>query len=869
MNAFRRFVFFILLVHTCLHPARAATFIVDDIGDSGPGSLRQAILDSNQLAGTNTIIFTFSGPHQITQYTGEFLVTNNVNIVGIGDNDLLLYSFKEQSRLFHTVNANVTLTGMTIANGSNYLGGGILQEGGSLTLSNCTIMANAAINGGGIAQTNGTLRLTDCTVSSNSVVGNGMGIYVQGAGASTVLRHSTLAGNTGTGFSSAGGGIAHGGSSMILDSCTFYGNGSTAGDGGGVLNTAADARITNCTFYGNHSFFGGGVASEGGTVTIRNSIIAGNTSFINSASTSPDCHGTIISGGFNLIGNRTNSTGWISSDQLGTGANPINPMLGPLKSNGGLTWTAEPLLGSPAIDKGHSSGATNDQRGYIRPFDKSNVPNAAGGDGADIGAFETGTRTNLVTNVNSSGAGSLRQAILDAGIEDITTINFQPGIVGNTIGFGGQMILDRDIIINGPGALVMSITPDYGQRVFQVDSHKTVIYGLTFRDGLVFGEDAASGAAGGNERGGAILNSGDLSLFDCVISNNIVQGGAGGDMNGGFAGNGGIGRGGGIANFGTLALTRCTLATNSALGGLGGLSDNPDNDGYGGDALGGGLYSEGSVHLTNCTVYANRAIGGSSPVGNGNTTGGGICNYANNPLDLATCTVANNIAFSGSGGGIYDAGSSGVYRNSTIALNQSGSGGGLHASGCNIGNCIIAANNNGGTGPDIQGGFNSSDYNLIQAGNGWFTTGGSITYTIVGLNPLLGPLQNNGGPTLTMALLPGSPAIDHGTNFGITLDQCGRARPFDLPEIANVLGGDGTDIGAFELVIPLLHIARSGNNALLSWSTNDTGFQLQASTNVSSGVFWSDVPGMPSISGTQFLVIDPLILKRFYRLRGQ
>jgi hypothetical protein len=404
------------------------------------------------------------------------------------------------------------------------------------------------------------------------------------------------------------------------------------------------------------------------------------------------------------------------------------------------------------------SGATNDQRGYIRPFDKANVPNAAGGDGADIGAFETGTRTNLVTNVNSSGAGSLRQAILDAGIEDITTINFQPGIVGNTIGFGGQMILDRDIIINGPGASLMSITPDFGQRVFQVDSHKTVIYGLTFRDCLVFGEDASSGADGGNERGGAILNSGDLSLFDCAISNNIVQGGAGGDMNGGFAGNGGIGRGGGIANFGTLALTRCTLATNSALGGLGGLSDNPDNDGYGGDSLGGGLYSEGSVHLTNCTVYANRAIGGSSPVGSGTATGGGICNYANNPLDLSTCTVAANIAFSGSGGGIYDAGSSGVYRNSTIALNQSGSGGGLHASGCNIGNCIIAANNNGGTGPDIQGGFNSSDYNLIQAGNGWFTTGGSITYTIVGLNPLLGPLQNNGGPTLTMALLPGSPA---------------------------------------------------------------------------------------------------------------
>src|SRR6185369_6103828 len=110
---------------------------------------------------------------------------------------------------------------------------------------------------------------------------------------------------------------------------------------------------------------------------------------------------------------------------------------------------------------------------------------------------------------------------------------------------------------------------------------------------------------------------------------------------------------------------------------------------------------------------------------------------------------------------------------------------------------------------------------------------GPETHTIFGLDPLLGPLQNNGGPTPTMALLPGSPAIDHGTNFGVLPDQRGRARPFDLTGIPNVPGGDGTDIGAFELIPPFLKIGRSGPNALLSWSTNDPAYLLEATTNLS------------------------------------
>jgi hypothetical protein len=120
-----------------------------------------------------------------------------------------------------------------------------------------------------------------------------------------------------------------------------------------------------------------------------------------------------------------------------------------------------------------------------------------------------------------------------------------------------------------------------------------------------------------------------------------------------------------------------------------------------------------------------------------------------------------------------------------------------------------------------------------------------------------------------MALLPGSPAIDQGTNFGISTDQRGRLRPFDLPEVASAVGGNGTDIGAFELSNPFLLITRSGTNVVISWGTNDPAFQLQAAANLGLSALWSNVTVTPTISSDQFIVLDPLQSKRFYRLRSR
>jgi len=92
----------------------------------------------------------------------------------------------------------------------------------------------------------------------------------------------------------------------------------------------------------------------------------------------------------------------------------------------------------------------------------------------------------------------------------------------------------------------------------------------------------------------------------------------------------------------------------------------------------------------------------------------------------------------------------------------------------------------------------SSSYNLIGIGGSGGLVNG-VNHNIVGAaHPGLGPLQDNGGPTQTHALLPSSPAIDKGSSFGSTTDQRGLPRPYDNPRIPNAEGGDGSDIGAFE-----------------------------------------------------------------------
>jgi len=169
------------------------------------------------------------------------------------------------------------------------------------------------------------------------------------------------------------------------------------------------------------------------------------------------------------------------------------------------------------------------------------------------------------------------------------------------------------------------------------------------------------------------------------------------------------------------------------------------------------------------------------------------------------------------GGGVIPGGPTRIFNN-TIANNSAATSGGVrNASGFDVTskNSIIAKNTASTADPDFSGDLTSQSFNLIGNNSGAIIMPAQFSDQIgtpgSSIDPLLGPLQNNGGPTPTLALLSGSTAIDQGgsavdpiTGNPIITDQRGFTRPFDNPGIANATGGDGSDIGAFEAQVTLL-----------------------------------------------------------------
>jgi hypothetical protein len=287
--------------------------------------------------------------------------------------------------------------------------------------------------------------------------------------------------------------------------------------------------------------------------------------------------------------------------------------------------------------------------------------------------------------------------------------------------------------------------------------------------------------AGGAANGGAVWNSGILELSDSTFLSNSVSGGPGGTgsrgmsgglgttLPGGPGGAGGPGNGGGLFNAGVATLVNCSLIGNIGMGGDGGAGgeggDNLDpnggaggnggDGGQGGSACGAIYDTSGLLHLTNCTLAFN---GASSQGGAGGIPGGPRWGWPGSP------------------------GPPGV------------TAGGINSIGCLLVNTLLATNSVNCYGWVADGG-----HNLSSDGTCAFTNAGSPN----NVDPKLGPLANNGGPTLTMALLPGSPAIDAGnTSLAPATDQRGFPRPAGL----------AADIGAFEYgsVMPTLAVSRSG-----------------------------------------------------------
>ena len=342
------------------------------IGTGNGCTLREAINAANADAGAETITFdptVFASQKTISLPAALAAINSDVTIQGPGANLLTVKNTaaaSATSRVF-LINSGVTVTisGLTISGGNvttGNLGGGIYNTGAVLNVNNSTISGNSAGFGGGI-YTVGALNINNSTISGNTAsTGLGGGIYVS-AGATTIIN-STISGNNST---SSGGGIFLNSASVLLSNSTVTNNTANAGQGGGILALSG--------------------------LTARSSIIAGN---INLGAGAKDFFGTATSQGFNLIGTVIASSGFtnnVNNDQVGTSATPLDPKLDPLglQNNGGPTLTIATLCTSSAIDKGKSFGSVTDQRGGVRPFDLADsvYPNAAGGDGSDIGAYES------------------------------------------------------------------------------------------------------------------------------------------------------------------------------------------------------------------------------------------------------------------------------------------------------------------------------------------------------------------------------------------------------------------------------------------------------------------------------------------------
>ena len=253
-----------------------------------------------------------------------------------------------------------------------------------------------------------------------------------------------------------------------------------------------------------------------------------------------------------------------------------------------------------------------------------------------------------------------------------------------------------------------------------------------------------------------------VTLNDCVIKDNEAD------------------CGGGICNNGQLYMNRCTVSGNTAIFSGGGIAN---GQGLGGDIspdIPGPSY--GSMSLTNCTISGNRLLGGQPEGAEANaidgSSGAGIFNSGH--MELLNCTITNNSTDSDPdsvGGGFTNVQPvTAIFKNTIVASNTAGKPG--------TNNCY---NGPGGV-------ITSLGHNLDSENTCHFNQPSDLVNT----NPLLGPLQDNGGPTFTCALLEGSPAIDAGDNAGApATDQRGESRP----------NGAFCDIGAYELIktgVPIL-----------------------------------------------------------------
>ncbi len=655
----------------------AATIVVTDLGDSGAGTLREALAsatDGDTIGATGV-----SGTILLT--SGELVVSNSVTIVGPGPANLAVDG-NAASGVFNIYpGLTVTISGLTITNGAAIWGGGIYNDHSTLTLSNCTVTGNASVIGGGIynAGSGGTatLRIIASRVEGNAAVGlagavplpgQGGGLYNAGDGGSAVIEiiRSDITGNA---AKDSGGGLynygAFGSAPLTVIGSTLSDN--LAREGGAIVNAHATLTVSNCVFTGN-------VATNGNGGAILN-----DGKFPGSATLT--VIGSSISN--NVVRNRNNGGG-ICND----GSNP--------GGSATLTVIASTISSNSIPSFGYGAGLFN-------------VGDDAGN------ATMTVIASSVSKNSCSRGGGGIANQT-ESGSVTLTLSN---------------CTLTANSPQEGTGGGILNTAGDSGTATVMVVASTLSSNGIGQRGSEPFIETVIA-----NYGGGIYNSAGSNSLALVTVLASTLNGNMARDAGGIYNSGDGYGKA-------TLMVHNSTISGNSA------------------ESRGGGIYNQGDFDFDTKTAITSgvTVVLNSTFSDNSASQGGAIHNF------LGKVEIGSSILMYGDQGFNIE--------NSSFVQPTYTRRGTINSLGFNVIN----------------------DFSLRDAGFLFFGPDQNNT------DPVLGPLQNNGGPTLTHALLPSSPAIDWGTNFlASATDQRGFARTVDNPGITNALGrGDGTDAGAFEL----------------------------------------------------------------------
>lgn len=534
------------------------------------------------------------------------------------------------------------------------------------------------------------------------------------------------------------------------------------------VNTGVNFTLIHLTMADGRSTNGGAIYNEGGSLMIQNCILTNNAAV-----------GLAGIAGTNGVGSGNGSSGTEGTDAKG----------GAIWSTGNLSVIASTFAGNSAVGGVGGAGGAGGGIGYGGTAVAGSGGNGGAGSNALGGAIWNAgklaiTNSTFVTNRASAGAGGV-------------------GGIGGASYYGAA----------GSGAAGGSGGSAYGGAIYSMG--ELVFVGTTFTTSRTLG-----GAGGGGGKSGY------------PVASSVT--GVGGD--GSF---GGSAEGAAIWSAGFVLGLSSTFDQSEALGGNGGAGGGaqtstatgyrPGAGGFAGPAFGGALRNAGTATLINVTIVSNLIAGGTggdrgagpfdlgkTPGRGGDTRGGALQNTGD--AQLLHCTIAGNLARVGVGG-------RGFYWSQVIFGadgNASGSSLSTVPFGLTLANTIVSGIASNAA---CEVWMNDGGHNLCSDNSAALSAPGSRNNT----DPMLGPLTNNGGPTLTMALRPGSPAINAGDNASCPpTDQRGVPRPF----------AGACDIGAFEYTYWMLTAAVSPGNvmAVHAWGTPGEICRLLASTTLTNWV---------------------------------